>query len=121
MAQKVLKLAVTQKSDELGIVWGYASVADAVDLQGDIVPQAGLVSAVYEFMEAYYSEQAAIGENHKKPADAVLVESTFHYLAGHLRWWVGVKLLSAELREAARKGEISGFSIGGTYEEAEEV
>jgi hypothetical protein len=117
--KKVLKLEIVRKSDELGILWGYASVADVVDLQGDIVPQDELVRAVYEFMEAYYSEQATIKENHDQAADVVLVESTFHFLAGKLRWYVGVKLLDEELRKAAREGDISGFSIGG-YAETDE-
>lgn len=121
MAQKTLKLEIVQKSEELGILWGYASVADVVDLQGEVVTQQELVRAVYDFMSSYYAGEAAIGENHQQVAEAVLVESTFHFLGGRMRWYVGVKLLSEELREAARKGEISGFSIGGTYESAEEV
>lgn len=105
---------VVRKSDEWGIIWGYASVADLVDLQGDVVPQDELVRAVYQYMEDYYADQAVIRENHDEVAEVVLVESTFHFLAGKVRWYVGVKLLSEELRQAARDGEISGFSIGGT-------
>jgi hypothetical protein len=113
--QRFVKLdQLIQKSDELGIIWGYASVADIVDLQGDVVPQEELVRAVYEFMESYYAEQATIRENHGDEPEVVLVESTFHFLAGRLRWYVGVKLLTDELRQAARDGEISGFSIGGS-------
>lgn len=108
-----MAVQVTQKSDELGIIWGYASVADLKDLQGDTVPQDELVRAVYQFMQDYYAGQAAIGDNHVEAAQAVLVESTFHFLAGRLRWYVGVKLLDEELVEAARTGEISGFSIAG--------
>ncbi len=116
--KRILKFEVVRKSDELGILWGYASVADVEDLQGDIVPQDELVRAVYEFMESYYSEQATIKENHDQPSAVVLIESTFHFLAGKLRWYVGVKLLDEDLRKAAREGEISGFSIGG-YADAE--
>lgn len=115
-----MSVEVVRKSEELGILWGYASVADIEDLQGETVPQNELVSAVYQFMEAYYAGQAAIGDNHEQAAQAVLVESTFHFLAGRLRWYVGVKLLDEELLEAARQGEISGFSIGGWAEDEEE-
>jgi DNA adenine methylase len=119
--QRLIKFEeVVRKSDELGILWGYASVADLVDLQGDVVPQEELVRAVYQFMEDYYAEQAVIRENHDEVAEVVLVESTFHFLAGKLRWYVGVKLLTDELRQAARDGEISGFSIGGTADQVEE-
>jgi hypothetical protein len=118
--QVKMSVQVAQKSEELGIIWGYASVADLVDLQGDTVPQGELVGAVYQFMEDYYGGQAAIGDNHEEAAQAVLVESTFHFLAGKLRWYVGVKLLDEELRQAAHEGDISGFSIGGWAEDAEE-
>lgn len=113
-------MEVVRKSDELGIIWGYASVADIMDLQGDTVPQDELVQAVYQFMEDYYAGLASIKENHDTTPEVVLVESTFHFLACKLRWYVGVKLMTDELREAARKGEISGFSIGGWAVDEEE-
>ena len=69
--------------------------------------------ADYQFMEDYYAGQATIKVNHDKPAQAVLVESTLHFLGTRAAWWVGVKLLDEDLRQAARDGEISGFSIGG--------
>jgi hypothetical protein len=116
----LLKVEVVRKSDELGIIWGYATVAGVEDLQGDTLPDAELVPAVYEFMENYYAQQATIKDNHGEPAEAVLVESTIHYLGCALRWYVGVKLLSEKLRTAARAGEISGFSVGGWAEEGAE-
>lgn len=45
------------------------------------------------------------------------MESTFHLLGTNVAWFVGVKLLDEDLREAARRGEISGFSIGGWAED----
>lgn len=113
MAKLVLSMQVEKFSSELGIIWGYASVADIVDLQDEIVPQAELVTAVYQFLEDYYRGAAQIKDMHQTEAEAVLVESTFHFLAGVLRWYVGVKLLSEELLQDARDGKISGFSIGG--------
>ena len=109
-----VKMSVVRKSDELGIIWGYASVADIEDLQGDTVPQSELVQAVYRFMADYYASLANVQDNHNgEPAPVVIVESTFHFVGLHLRWYVGVKLLSEELLKAARNGDISGFSIGG--------
>jgi len=119
MKQLKVKVDVVRKSDELGILWGYASVADIVDLQGDMVPQDELVGAVYQFMENYYAGQTVIKVNHDKPASAVLVESTFHLVGTHVAWFVGVKLLDEDLRKAARDGKISGFSIGGWAEDEE--
>lgn len=108
-----VRVKVEKSSDELGILWGWASVADLVDLQGDLIPQEVLVRAVYQFMEDYYRQDATLKVNHETEAEAVLVESTIQMVGTRAAWWVGVKLLSDELREAAKKGEISGFSIGG--------
>lgn len=119
MKQITVKVKAARTDTELGIIWGYASVADVLDEQGDIVPQDELICAVYEFMENYYSGETSIRVNHGKAAKAVLVESTFHLLGTNVAWFVGVKLLDKDLREAARKGEISGFSIGGQAEEEE--
>lgn len=114
-----MSVRVVQKAEDLGIIWGYASVSEIEDLQGDTVPQDELVQAVYRFMEDYYAGQAAIGDNHEQAAKAVLVESTFKFEALALRWYVGVKLLDDELIQAAREGDISGFSIGGWAEDEE--
>lgn len=48
--RRALKLTVQiqKSSQELGIIWGYASVADLLDDQGDVVPQDELVKAVYQ-------------------------------------------------------------------------
>jgi len=112
MSKKLIHL---EKSDaELGIIWGWVSAADVVDLDDEIVPQAELVRAWYRFMEDYYDGAADIRDNHGEPAAAVIIESTLEWRAGSLRAWVGVRLRSDELREAARNGDISGFSIGGS-------
>jgi len=113
MHQLRLSVEITKTDEELGIIWGYASVADLVDLQGDVIPEREMVRAVYQFMEDYYAGHAAIKQNHEQAVDAVLVESTFHWVGNRLAWYDGVKLLDEELRKAARAGEISGFSIGG--------
>lgn len=119
--RREVKAAIrVEKSDvERGIVWGWGSVADLIDLQGDVIPQEELERAVYAFMEAYYQGRAAVGDNHEEVAEAVIVESALEWRGGALRWWLGIKLLSDELRQAARDGKISGFSIGG-FAEVEE-
>ncbi|GIU80176.1 MAG: hypothetical protein KatS3mg005_3414 [Bryobacteraceae bacterium] len=113
MRKLTIRVQAARQDQELGIIWGYASVADILDEQGDLIPQDELIRAVYEFMENYYRGETTIRVNHGKPAQAVLVESTFHLLGTNAAWFVGVKLLDEDLREAARRGEISGFSIGG--------
>lgn len=104
---------VVRKSDELGILWGYVSASGIVDGHGDVIPRDELVQAFYAFMEAYHAGKAEVKENHTDSADVVIVESTLHNFGPEVAWFVGVKLLSDDLRKAARDGEISGFSIGG--------
>lgn len=107
-------IRIEKTNAERGIVWGWVSAADIVDHDDEIVPQDELENAWYGFMEKYYLGAANVRENHgDQPAEVVIIESTLEWRAGSLRAWVGVKLLSEELREAARNGEISGFSIGG--------
>ena len=113
-----LKVQVVRKSDEMGIICGWASVADILDLQGDTIPQDELVKAMYHFIEDYYANAAMIDQNHDgEAAEAVLVESTLQFIGGRVAWFVGVKLLTEDLKEAARTGQISGFSIAGTADE----
>jgi len=118
--QAVLKVQISKFSEEMGIIWGWASVADIVDLHGDVIPQDELVKAFYQFMENYYAGAATIKQNHDQEVPVVLVESALQFIAGSVAWWVGVKLLTDELREAARTGQISGFSIGGWADLEEE-
>lgn len=120
MKQIKAKFKAERLDAELGILWGYASVADITDLQGDVIPQDELIAAVYAFIEGYYAGKTAIKVNHDEAAAAVLVESTFHVLGTNVAWFVGVKLLDEALRDAARSGDISGFSIGGRAEDEEE-
>lgn len=118
---KAVKVQIEKFSEEMGILWGFGTVADIVDLEGDIIPQDLMVGAVYQFMQDYYAHAAIVDENHDyKPAETVIVESSLVFIGGNLRWYVGVKLLSDELRTAAKNGEISGFSIGGWAEMEEE-
>lgn len=114
-----MQVDVVAKSDELGIVWGYANVADLVDLHGEVVPAAELVRASYEFMKNYALGNAALNINHDPDqelprARAVIVESTMHVLGTRPAWYVGVMLLDEQLRQLARAGEVKGFSIEGT-------
>lgn len=120
-SRTVACIAKAEKLDaERGILWGWASSADIVDLQGEVIPLEELENAVYAFMEDYYLQTAEMRETHKEGAiDAVIVESTLEWRAGHLMWWVGVKLRTEELRQAARDGDISGFSIGGRAQRVE--
>ncbi len=120
VAPKKFTIRIDKYSDELGILWGWVSVADLVDLQDDTIPGDELIKAMYSFMERYYSGNAVIKVNHSEVAEAVIVESAPAIKAGKVAWWVGVKLLSDELLQSARDGEISGFSIGG-FADSEEI
>lgn len=64
MRKLSLRVQAARQDQELGIIWGYASVADILDEQGDLIPQDELIRAVYEFMENYYRGETTIRVNH---------------------------------------------------------
>ena len=121
MGRQRVKLAATvvRKDDELGILWGYASVGDVVDLHGEVVPGEELIRASYEFMREYaLSGAAVLNVNHDPELEiprtqAVVVESTMHLFGTRPAWFIGVMLLDEQLKQLARDGDISGFSIEG--------
>ncbi len=107
-------LKADRYDDEEGVLYGWGSVAEVEDGQGDIVPNEEMARLIHGFMILYYAGQARFTLNHQEEVEAaVLVESAPQWFGGALRWHVGILLLSEELRRLARAGEIQGFSIGG--------
>lgn len=109
----VFKAQTDRYEAEEGVLYGWGSVAEVEDLEGEILAIEELVPMIHAFMAAYYAGHTTLKINHDEPADAVIVESAPQYFGGRLRWYVGVMLLSEALREQARRGEIVGFSIHG--------
>ena len=101
------------------LVFGWASVADIKDLQGDVIEPEALEEAAYNFV----MNSRVGGEMHEVKGVATLVESFFiteekaqalGIDEGWLNhWWVGFKVLDADVWAKIKSGEYKMFSIAG--------
>ena len=121
---------ITKFSPDENLVFGYGLVAQNkhgeffADVQGDVVEELQLESAVYKFMENY----AASGLMHEgdEPVGKVvesfvltkskavalgLAEESDNIAA---RWWIGVRVHDDEVMKGVRDGKYRAFSIQGT-------
>lgn len=123
-----LKRAMIAKGDtkDERYVFGVVMEPDTVDTQGDTQTAAEIRKAAFQFMEAYRQGGKAghMGIMHKELAngDFAIVESFLQKgdgaIAGHQvsdgTWLMGVRVLSDARWAAVKKGDFTGFSIGGT-------
>lgn len=99
------------------IVYGVVLEPDVIDSQGDIIKADEIERAAHAFME----KSQVIGNQHSEVAKAVVVEnyiSPMEFTLGEETvrkgtWIMAVKVLDEELWEGVKKGEYTGFSIGG--------
>jgi hypothetical protein len=118
MTDNVLKdTPILKADDDLRIVYGVVLEPDSEDLQGDIIDSDTIEKAAH----AYLRESRVVGDSHMVQAEAEVVES---YIApADLQmgeqtvrkgsWIMAVKVHDDELWAAVKKGEMTGFSIGG--------
>ena len=111
---------IAKRDDEKFLVFGYASMADVTDSQGDVISIDTLEKAAYDFV--LHSRMG--GEMHEVMGVATLVESivfTPEKLAAlglaedalpH-GWFVGFKVNDTEAWQKIKNGDYSMFSIGG--------
>lgn len=111
---------IAKRDDEKFLVFGYASMADVTDSQGDVISIDTLEKAAYDFV--LHSRTG--GEMHEVMGVATLVESivfTPEKLAAlglaedalpH-GWFVGFKVHDTEAWQKIKNGDYSMFSIGG--------
>lgn len=118
MTDNVSKEVSILKADEdLRIVYGVVLEPDTEDLQGDILDAETIEKAAH----AYLKESRVVGDSHMVQAAADVVESYVAPADIQLgeqtvkkgSWVVGVKVHDDEMWSAVKKGEFSGFSIGG--------
>lgn len=115
------------KSEEQGLIFGWASVAVradgevVVDSQFDVIEIEELENAVYDFVV----EWGRAGEMHCKSDVGVLIESMVFSkekaetlgIPSHLLpegWWVGFRICDQSVWEKVKNGTYSMFSIEGT-------
>jgi hypothetical protein len=130
MAENVsLYLPFEKRDDEKQIVFGWGSVTkkdgvSVIDLQGDVIEDAELENAVYEFM--------AVSKKHDEMHEKIVEGSHFvesvvitdEKLAkmfpgetipqGFRGWWVGIKVTDDGVWKKIKDGVYKGFSITGS-------
>jgi hypothetical protein len=115
---KVRKAIGFQKMDEeQRLVYGIVLVPDVEDLQGDIVSKEDIEAAAHD----YLVNSRLIKAQHRAPTDADVVESYItpddtqlgKGIAPAGSWIMVTKVHSNAMWDAIKKGDITGYSIGG--------
>lgn len=114
------KFEIKKSSEEKRLAFGWASVANIVDSQGDVIDAEELEQAAYNFVR-FYREG---GEMHERGGCAELVESII-FTPEKLKalglpentlppcWWIGFYVTDDEVWNKVKSGEYSMFSIEG--------
>jgi hypothetical protein len=118
---------VKKFDDELGIVFGWASVSEradgsvVLDHEDDFIPIAELEKAAYDFnIQARKAtdqhDQATLGAGELVESMVFTVEKQQQLgIDIPVGWWVGFRIEDEEMRKMIRdSGERRMFSIGGT-------
>lgn len=111
---------IVKRDDDKFLVFGYASVADVEDSQGDVISIDELEKGAYLFM--LHGGMGA--EMHEVYGVADVVESIVFTkeklkLLGLAEdalppaWWIGMKVRNAETWQKIKNGDYKSFSIGG--------
>lgn len=121
--EKVIKIA--KHDEEKGVVYGIVYSPDEIDTQGDTTDIKEIEKAAYAFMKGLNGSNVDRDHNFK-PDGAYVAESWIVRENDALfksekigSWAVAIKLESEELKEAVKKGEITGLSMAGTGEREE--
>lgn len=114
------KFEIKKSSEEKRLAFGWASVANIVDLQNDVIDAEELEQAAYNFVR-FYREG---GEMHERGGCAELVESIV-FTPEKLKalglpenslktsWWIGFYVTDDEVWQKVKSGDYSMFSIEG--------
>ena len=103
--------------DDQRLIYGVVLVPDVEDLQGDICSKEDIQEAAHE----YLVKSRLIKAQHKAPTDAEVVECYIapidipigKGIAPAGSWILVTKVNSSAMWTAVKKGEITGYSIGG--------
>jgi hypothetical protein len=109
--------------EEQRLVYGVVLVPDVEDLQGDIISKEEIQQAAHE----YQVKSRLIKAQHRAPTDAEVVESYIapvdipigNGIAPAGSWIMVTRVNSTAMWEAIKKGDITGYSIGGVGEREE--
>ena len=111
------EIGFMKMDEEQRLVYGLVLVPDVEDLQGDIVSKEDIEAAAHD----YLVHSRLIKAQHRAPTDADVVESYITTVDVQLgkgvapagSWIMVTKVHSAAMWEAIKKGDITGYSIGG--------
>jgi hypothetical protein len=109
--------------EEQRLVYGVVLVPDVEDLQGDIISKEEIQLAAHD----YQVKSRLIKAQHRAPTDAEVVESYIapvdipigNGIAPAGSWIMVTRVNSTAMWEAIKKGDITGYSIGGVGEREE--
>ncbi|WP_086243965.1 XkdF-like putative serine protease domain-containing protein [Campylobacter devanensis] len=107
------------KSDEEGVVYGIVYSPNEIDSQGDFADANTIKTAAYSFMKSGFAKNVD-REHSFNNVDAYVCQSWLIKSGDPVfpdekegSWAVAIKLESDELKDAVKKGEISGISMAG--------
>jgi len=109
--------AILKADEEQRLVYGVVLEPDTVDSQGDIISADEIEKAAHRFLV----KSRIVGDRHSKKAKAEVVESyiapmDFEWGGQKVKkgsWILGVHISDDRLWNAVKKGEYTGFSVGG--------
>jgi hypothetical protein len=104
--------------DSQRLIYGVVLVPDIEDLQGDVCSKEDIQEAAHD----YLVNSRLIKAQHRAPTDADVVECYIapcdipigNGIAPAGSWVMVTKVNSGAMWEAVKKGDITGYSIGGT-------
>lgn len=118
--QKAGMLLKSAASEDERFILGVVLEPERVDAQGDIYSADEVRRAAHRFMEEFgglgfmhrcrVNDQVKVLENYLAPVEFTLGEVT----VPKGTWLMAVRVLSDELWQRVKAGEVTGFSIGGT-------
>ena len=117
-------IQVIKLEHEQRVVRGVVLEPDVVDAQDDIMTSGEIEKAAHGFMVEVQRGNGAIGVDHEKQADAVVVESFLapvEFSEGDQTirkgsWVLAVKVFDDELWQSVKSGDRTAFSIHGRAE-----
>jgi len=105
-----------KSNTEKGIIYGVFSKAGVVDSDNEIIPNEVLEDTAHNYLmdkAVSHIRGGYGGYTHKRPIDAMVVESYIDKSTPNWEWRGAIKIFDPKIKKEIRDGNITGFSIGG--------
>jgi hypothetical protein len=123
MPQVNFSTTITKFNEELGVVYGWASVIKegneyVVDRQGDVIQEDELLKAAHDFViNERNAKVMHVGEVKGEIVESLIFTDDLQKALGidlkKVGWFIGMKLNDKEVLKQVKSGELKAFSIGG--------